>query len=376
MELTFTEEQKLIINTTKNFFKREYPREVMREMVKSENGFSANLWQQMVELGWIGMDFPEEYGGMEMGLLNLVFVSENMGKAGFISPFFINYVACQILIQAGSEKQKRDIVPKVLNGEMFLTLAYVESTPKFDPYYISTKVTEYSDGYILNGTKQFVEFANVADYAICIGRTEGEDYSEDGISLFLLDLKTDGVEKITLNTVAKDKQHEVSMNNVVVPIDNLIGKKNQGSKYMNSVLDKARIIKFAELLGKLEQALEIAIEYANQRIQSGKLIGSFQAVQHNFAEIATEIDGAKYLIYKVAASENGKGGIPRKDLLILSLWIEKIYLPICWKVHEIFGAISFTEEFDLHYFTKYSKAHQAVLGDEHYYYEALKKELF
>jgi len=372
MNMTFTEEQHLIIDSSGNFLKKEFHREMMREIINSESGYSENLWRKIVDLGWVGMDIPKKYGGLGMDLFNAVLICENMGKAGLLSPYFTNYIACQILVHAGTETQKKDILSKVIQGEYILTFACAESNFQFDPFHIETRLNDDGEGFIVNGQKQFVQYADIADYAVCIGRTNGENNSEEGITIFLLDLKREGVQKTRLNTIAKDKQFEVSLNNVFISNESIIGQKDRGGSYLSFALNRARIIKNAEQIGRLQYALETAIAYTHERVQGGKKIGSYQSIQHTLAEIATEIDGGKYLLYKIASSEE----VVIKDLFLLSLWVEKIYVPNFWKIHEIFGAISITDEFDLHFYTKFAKAHHAILGDEHYYTEALKTELF
>lgn len=375
MDMLLSEEQKLITSTAKNFFEKKYPREVMRETIEG-NGYSQDMWEQIINLGWLGMPLPEEYGGLKMGVLDSVLLSEEMGKVAFQNPYFINYLACQILLEAGSERQKKEFLSKVVNGDLILTVAYAEHSPKYDPFYITTKATEEDAGYQLNGVKQFVEYADIADYVLCVARTEEDVYSEDGISLFLLDLKTDGIVTKRLQTLARDKQYEVTMKDVFVSKDQLIGEKGRGGKYIQSVFSQARLIKYAELLGRLEKVLEMATEYSKERVQNGRPIGSYQSLQHRFANAATEIDGAKFLMYRTATSNDGCGKVPEEAILKVCAWIEKIYVPISWKLHETFGAIGVTDEYELHYYTRCAKAHHPLFGDEDYYIETLKKELW
>lgn len=376
MDMVFSDEQKLISDTAKNFFEKKYTSEVMREIIEKNKGFSRDMWQQIIDLGWLGIRVPEEYDGMEMELLDFVLLSEEMGKAGFLSPFFVNFLACQILLEAGNEAQKKELIPKVLNGELILTLAYAEHSPKFDSYYNATKVTEEDSGYRLNGVKQFVEYADIADYAICLGRTNENVYSKEGLSFFLLDMKAKGIVTTKLETLARDNQYKVEIKDVFVPKKQLLGEKNQGSRYIDTVFNQARLIKYAELLGRLERVLDMAVHYSKERIQNGRPIGSYQALQHQFANSATDIDGAKYLMYQTAASANGEGKVPNKAILTVCAWIERLYVPTIWYLTETLGAIGVTEEFDLHYFTRYAKAHHPLFGDEDYYMDALQKELW
>lgn len=376
MDMYLNEEQKLISDTAKSFFEKKYKSEVMREVIEKQNAFSSDLWKQIIDLGWLGIRVPEEYDGMDMELLDFVLLSEEIGKAGFLSPFFVNHLACQIILEAGTEEQKKELVPKVLSGELILTLAYAEHTPRFDPYYVSMKVTEEDSGYRLNGVKQFVEYADIADYAICVGRTNEDVYSKDGISFFLVDMKADGIVKTKLETLARDNQYKVELKDVFVSKEQLLGEKDQGSRYIDSAFNQARLIKYADLLGRLERVLDMAVEYSKERIQNGRPIGSYQALQHQFANSATEIDGAKYLMYRAAASANSEGKVSNKDILTTCAWIERIYLPTIWYLTETLGAIGVTEEYDLHYYIRYAKAHHPLFGDEDFYKEALKKVLW
>ena len=374
MNLLLEQEQRIFIETVRKFFEKEYPKEVMRRETEGDEALTRELWEKIARLGWVGMNFPEQYGGADMNLLETAFLCEEMGRSLFMSPYFVNYVACQLISAGENGGLKTEILPRVMGGELIVTLALAEPSHRYDPLGISTTARETNSGYVVNGTKLFVQYAGLADYAVCAARIGGDAGTEEGVALFLLDLKTTANLDIhRLRTIAKDHQYELILNNVEIPKERLISY--DGWRHLSSVLNKGRVIKYAELAGRLEKALEMAVDYSHERtVQGGKPIGSFQALQHQLADVATEIDGAKYLVYQAAQSAGGDNEL--FHIMTACAWLEKIYWKNCLKIHECFGAIGFTDEFDLQFITRVAKAHHPLLGDEPYYEQQLKKILF
>ena len=199
-------------------------------MEEDERGYTQELWRKMANLGWMGLPFPEKYGGKGGDFLDLVIMMEEMGRVCLPGPFFSSVVLGGFtLIEAGNESQLVEFLPKISSGDMIFTLALCEpGTTEYDPCLITVKATAKKNAYVINGTKLFVPFAHIADYIICVTRTNGEAMSRNGITLFLVDARSPGIKTTLLKTIARDKQCEVIFDKVRVPNKNILGSLNGG----------------------------------------------------------------------------------------------------------------------------------------------------
>ena len=205
MDFRFSKEQNLLRQSIHEFLTKECESAFVREMEENEKGYTPEIWRGMANLGWMGLIFPEKYGGTGGDFLDLVVMLEEMGRACLPGPFFSTVVLGGLtILEAGNESQLSEFLPKIVDGDAILTLALNEpSATKYDPPLITVRVTAEPNKYIIDGIKLFVPDANVADYIICAARTEGEPDSKEGITLFLVDTNTQGIKSTLLKTIAK-----------------------------------------------------------------------------------------------------------------------------------------------------------------------------
>ena len=279
MDLGLSEEQELLRNFAREYLEKNCPESLVRAMEEDERGYTDALWQGMAAQGWQGLIIPPEYGGAGMRLLDLSVLLEEFGRALAPGPFLSTVVLGAIpVLEAGSAAQKRAILPGVADGSRIMTLALTEPSGRFDAEGITLKATKRADGYTLNGVKLFVPDAHVADTLVVAARTSDE--GEKGVSLFLVDGKAAGITTTVLKTIAADKQCEVQFRNVRVPASALLGKEGRGWKTLVSVRRQATVTICAYLVGLAQRDFEISVQYAKDRMQFGRPIGSFQAIQH------------------------------------------------------------------------------------------------
>jgi len=270
VDFGFDEIQDMLSKDARRFLGDKCPKTFVREMEEDEAGYSPELWKEMADLGWMGLVIPEEYGGQGMSFMDLAALLEEMGRACLPGPFFSTVVlGGALVLEAGSEEQKKQLLPQIADGEMIMSLALLESSGLYDPERIAMTATPGGDGYMLDGTKLFVTDAHIADTLICAARTE------IGISLFLIDAKSPGVNCKLLKTIASDRQCEVTFDRITVPKENLLGELNGGWPVVEKVLMQAAAAKCAEMIGGAQQVLEMVVNYAKERQQFGKPIGSF-----------------------------------------------------------------------------------------------------
>jgi len=363
MNLGLTEEQEMLKTSARDFLEKECPKQLVRQLDESDQGYSPELWRKMAELGWMGLVFPEKYGGSGGSFLDLIVLIEEMGYNILPGPFFSTVVLGGLtILAAGSEEQKKEFLPKVASGEVILTLALTEPSADYNAASIKTKATARNDGYVINGTKLFVPDANVADYILCVARTKETKNPEDGITIFLVDTRSPGVKCTLLKTLARDKQCEIIFGNVTVPKKNILGKPDQGWPIVEGTIQKATVVKCAEMVGGAQAALEMAVRYAKERVQFGRPIGSFQAIQHYCANMVTDVDGSRFITYK-AAWEVSEGLPATMDVAIAKAWTSEAYGRVTLLAHQIFGAIGFTMDHDIHLFYRRAKAGEIMFGD-------------
>lgn len=206
MELALSEEQEMLKKMARDFLTDRFPKKVVKELEASELGYSPELWKEIAELGWMGLVFPEKYGGSSMSFLDLAVLLEEMGRACLPGPYFSTVILGGLpILDVGSEEQKDAYLPKIASGELIFTLALTESSARYDSTSIKVKATRDKNGYILNGTKFFVPDAHIADYILCVARTAQGANPEDGITIFIVDGKSRGINCTVLKTIANDK---------------------------------------------------------------------------------------------------------------------------------------------------------------------------
>jgi len=373
MDFDLSEVQEMLSKDARRFLTEKCPKTYVREMEEDEKGFTPDLWKEMAGLGWMGLVFPEKYGGLNMSFLELTVLLEEMGRACLPGPYFSTvFLGGLPILEAGTEEQKQEFLPKIASGEMILTMALTEPSGAYEPSGIETKATPQGDKHIIDGTKLFVTDAHVADYMIVVARTSPG--RSRGISLFLVDAKSPGVESTLLKTMASDRECKVVFNKVAVSKEDLLGKLNQGSSLMDRVLLLAAVGKCAEMIGGAQQVLEMTVDYAKQRVQFGRPIGTFQAVQHHCANMAIDVEGSRFITYQAAwmLTQN----MPcDTEISMAKAWVSDAYHRVVALGHQVHGAIGFTKDHDMQLYFRRAKAGEVLFGDGDYHREKVAQAL-
>lgn len=375
MDLGFSEEQEMLRTTARDFLTNECPAELVKQLAEDEKGYSPEMWKKMAELGWMGLTFPEEYDGMGMTFLDLVVLLEETGRACLPGPYFSTVVlAGYTIMEAASEEQKKELLTKIANGDLIVTLAVTEPSARYEPDAITVKASPDKDDYVINGTKLFVPDANIADYIICVARTKNGTSPEEGLTLFLVDAKSPGISTTLLKTIAGDKQCEVILEDVRVPKENIIGELDKGWPVVKKVLEKATVGLCAQMVGGAQKTLDMSVEYAKERVQFGRPIGSFQAIQHYCANMVTDVDGSKYITYE-AAWKVSEGLPATMEVSMAKAWVSEAYRRVTLLGHQIHGAIGFCEDHDMPLYFKRAKGSEPTFGDADFHREMVAKQL-
>ena len=375
MDLSFSEEQEMLWKSARDFLADKCPKTLVREMEEDEKGYVPELWKEMADLGWIGLPFPEKYGGGGFNFLDLVVLLEEMGRACLPGPFISTVVLGGLPIaEWGTEEQKKGILPKVCEGKAILTLALTEPSARYEAGAVQVKATPEGDDYVISGTKLFVHDANVADYIIVVARTAERANPEEGVTLFIVDGKSAGISTVVLRTIAGDKQCELTLDKVKVSKGNILGQVDQGWGMVKKIVEWAALAKAAEMMGGAQQVLEMTIDYAKERVQFDRPIGSFQIIQHYLADMSIDVDSSRVSLHKAAwmLSE----GIPcTKEISVIKGWISEAYRRVTAQAHQIHGAIGFTKDHDLELYFRRAKAGELFYGDADFHREIVAQQL-
>lgn len=370
MDYGLNEQQQMLKTAASDFLEKECTTTLVRELEEDEKGYSPELWRKMAELGWLGLVFPEEYDGMEGDFQDLVVILEEMGKAILPAPF-VSTVVCGglTILDVGTKEQKREFLPKIADGEMILAFALTEPSATYRPSGVALKAKAQGEEYVLSGTKLFVPFAHIADYLLCAAKT-GDGQGEDGITLFLVEGKSSGLNYTVLKTIGSDKQCEVNFQNVRVPQENILGEIDLGWPVIKRILDRAAIAESALMLGGGQKVLSMSVTHATERIQFGHPIGSFQVIQHKCADMLIDIEGSRYITY-LAADKLSKGLPYTLEASMAKAWTSDAYQRICVHGQQIHGGVGLITDHDMQLYFRRAKLSEQAFGDSAFHREEM-----
>ena len=368
MSLVLSEDQQLLKDSAKAFVDQNAPVSVLRGLRDSKDaqGYDQNLWRQMLELGWAGMAIPEAYGGFEFGYGGLGVVLEESGRTLVSSPLIATVLlGASAINELGSDAQKSEFLPQVVSGELLLALA-IDEKPHHRPCRIETSAVKSGEGYVLNGCKTFVLDGHIANKLVVVARTSGAIDDEAGLSVFLVDAAAEGVSINRSWMVDSRNSAMLSLNNVKVGADALLGAEGGAYTSLTRVLDIGRIGVAAEMLGSMQQAFEITLDYLKQREQFGVLIGSFQGLQHRAAEMYSEIELCKSAVRAALAALDDADKTDADIAEFASIAkakLSEVATLVSNEVVQMHGGIGMTDEYDIGFYMKRARVAAAFLGN-------------
>ncbi len=375
MDFGLTEEQKILKRSAHDFLARKLSRDLVQQLEKSREGYSPALWREMAELGWMGLVIPEEYGGSGGSFLDLVILLEEMGYHVLPGPFFSTVVlGGSTILAAGSSRQREEYLPKLAKGELVATLALTEEQGGYDSSSIQARGVLKDGAWVLGGTKLFVPDAHVADVILWVGRTREAGRPDQGITICPVPGKSPGVTITVLKTLSREKLCEVSFDQVEVPASQVLGEPGNGWPVVRDVLEKAAVARAAEMVGGAQAVMDMALDYARSRVQFDRPIGSFQAIQHSFANMWIDINGSRNLLYK-AAWMISRGTPASKEAAMAKARAGEAYRRITSLGHQIFGGIGFTMEHPMHLYHRRSIPGDLQFGDAVFQRGVIVREL-
>ena len=369
MALVLNEEQQSLKDIAKEFLQKNAPVTHFREIRDTENelGYDPDLWKQMVDLGWSGILVPEEYGGFDFGMVGMGSILEEMGKMLTPSPLFSTGVLGASLISlGGNDKQKQTYLPQIVDGSITTALALEEGN-RHSPFSINTEPKKDGKNYTLTGNKTFVIDGHSSNLLIVAARTSGSENDSSGITLFLVDPSIDGVEVSKTSMVDSRNSANITLNEVIVSLDDVLGEENNGAALLEEVLDRAQIAISAEMLGNASQAFDITLEYLKERKQFGAVIGSFQALQHRAAEMYSELELTKSSVIAACVAADEQSNDLRRMASLAKFKAGETNHLVTNEAVQMHGGVGVTDEYDVGLYLKRARVTEQIFGNSEYH---------
>ena len=358
--LLLNDEQKMLSKTAHEFIRGRAPAARIRTFrdSKDETGFSRELWNEMAELGWLGLQIPEDYDGLGLGFFDLCVVLEQSGRELMPEPFVSTLLlGTQALLLGGTEAQKKALLPGVATGETLVTVGYEEAGSHGDASNVATAARKSVDGFEISGEKIQVLDGHLADRIIVSAAT-----SDSGHTLFLVDPEDSGVTITRQFRIDGLNAAIVRFNDVSVKDDDIVGELDGGATLLRALLDRAAVGLSAQMLGGAEQAFADTIEYLKEREQFGVPIGSFQALQHRAVSVYTELALTRSVVLAAArAIDEAPDDVPRLASLAKAMASET-FMHAAKEAIQMHGGIGVTDEHDIGFYIKRAQATYMTFG--------------
>ena len=373
MALVLSEEQQLLRDSAKAFFRESSPVEAFRQLRDRGEEWSPELWSAMADMGWTGIVIPEDYSGLGFGYVGAGLLLEEAGRTLAASPLLSSALVCSSLISGlGSESQKQALLPAVASGELILALALNESG-RLDP--AATAMTAVSDrgGYVLSGDKVHVIDGAVANSYLVVARTGGAPGEAQGLSLFLVDRNAQGLGSTDVLNLDNRVSVSLHFDSVRVEADALIGKTGGAWDELQKALDIGATCLASEMLGIATEAFERTLGYLKERKQFGVLIAGFQALQHRAALLFCELELSRSVVLKaLQAIDLNSADRPALASAAKAKSGQTVRLAVNEAV-QMHGGIGMTDEFDIGFFMKRAAAARQEYGDCYYHADRFAK---
>jgi alkylation response protein AidB-like acyl-CoA dehydrogenase len=347
MNVLPNEEELMVKNAAREFLAAECPPSLPRAIEQDERGYSVELWEKMAALGWFGISLPEAHGGGGLPVTYLGLILEECGRAIAPVPFHSTATAALAVARHGSGEQQQSILPRVARGDLIMTWAAQEQDPRLRPDAIQCRGEVDGDSLVISGIKHFVDNFSAAELMVTAVRTAPPTDDSAGITLVIVPTNSAGITETRLTTLAKDSQSKLELNDVRVPLSNVIGEVNQGWPAASDMLDVGTALLCAQITGAARKDAEMAIDYAKNRVAFGRPIAGFQSIQHLCADMIVWTDGAQLLTYEALWKLDA--GLPfGVEVSQAKAFTNDKCQATVRSSQQIHGGIGFMMEFDLH----------------------------
>lgn len=354
MNFDLSEEQQLLKDSVDRFVSDNYDLDTRQKLSKNEAGFSDTYWQTMAELGWLGVTVPETHGGFGGNQADTMVLMEAFGKGLVLEPFFASAVlGTRAIVSGGSEELQSKLLPELLNGASRLSLAYAEEQSRFDLEDVVTRATANEHGYTITGQKSMVQHGGSADYFVVSARTDGGQRDESGITLFLVDAKSEGLSINAFPTVDGQQAAELQFDNVQVSPGDLLGEQDAGYGLLQDITIDGILALSAEAVGAMEILYKDTVAYTQEREQFDHRLSDFQVLQHRMVDMFMEYEQCKSMLYRATLEVVQNGREAMRIVHALKYMVGKVGTFIGENAVQLHGGMGVTEELRIgHYFKR------------------------
>ena len=368
VNFAFTEEQEELRSFIRSFMEEKSAEATVRELMETDDGYDSAVWSQMAEqLGLQSMIIPEEYGGQGFGYVELGIALEEMGRSLLCAPFFSTVVlAGNAIIHSGNEAAKSALLPGIADGSTIATMALAEASGRWDAEGIAVEASGTGDGATITGEKMFVTDGGTANLFVVAARAEG------GIHLYTVDGDASGLSRENLSTMDQTrKQARITFDGT--PASHLCDTND--FSYIAQILDLAAVALANEQVGGAQFVMDMAVQYAKDRVQFGRPIGSFQAIKHKCADMLLEVESAKSAAYYAAWCASEMNDELPSVASLAKAYCSEAYFHCAAENIQIHGGIGFTWEHPAHLYFKRAKSSELMFGDPAYHRELLAQRI-
>ena len=372
MDLELNEIQAMLADSIEKFIVNDYDFETRQNYASSDPGYSKDVWQTFAELGWTAVPFSEDDGGFDGGPVEMMVVMERLGRGLVVEPYLANVVlAGGVLRRAASVAQKADWLQSMIAGELQTTVAFVERQARYEVNNVSTTATKDGDSWVLNGAKGYVLNGDTAQLMIIPARTSGDQSDRNGITLFGVTTDSEGVSVRGYETVDGLRAAEVSLENVSVSADNVIGEVGEGYTALEGAISDATLAVSAEAVGIMTALTEKTIEYAKSRVQFGVPISSFQALQHRMVEMYTACEQSRSLMMWAAMTIADDNDESARAVHSLKYQVGVAGTRVGEEAVQIHGGMGVTWDLDVAHYFKRLTAINVLFGNADWHLDQL-----
>jgi len=376
LDLSLNESEEILKTAALNFLQREVSKDTLQAFLDSDTGYDEATWKKVIQMGWLGILIPEEYGGTGYPLTTAGILFEALGSGPLPGPYFSSGILGSLVImEAGTEDQKKNILPEVAEGNIIVTLAMTEEDYGWSPQNIKTKAEAQNGDYVLNGVKLFINDAQAATHFLVVARTGNSDDPAGGISLFLVDRNTPGVSIRRLSGYLLGQSFEVKLDGVKVPASNILGEKDRAWPGLVKAINTSIPVLCAYKVGGSQAAYDIAVEYSRVRVQFGQPIGRFQRVQNIIIDLINYVDAARWTTYealwKIDTDQPGQ----QESIHLAKIVASESYWKACNQAHRAISGLSYSMEHPVAFHTKTSRYLYNFLGEPAFHRQKLAKLL-
>ena len=368
MDFNFTEEQTLLENMVTSFVRDNYPWEAREAIVKTEEGWKPENWSQFAELGLLGVPFAEEFGGLGGSVVDTMIVMEQFGKGLVVEPYMPSVVLAGGLISSlGSKEQVESIIPNIISGDARYAFAHSEPQSRFDLFDVKTSAAVSGDDFILNGFKSVVFGGPIATHLIISARTSGDQRDTNGITLFLVDKKSEGLTLQNYPTIDEYRASEVVIENLKVSKDMVLGEVDNAYNAIDENIDRSTIAVCAEAVGILEVLKDATIDYCKNRKQFGQAIGKNQSIQHRLVDMMIEYEQSKSILYMACTSDLSDPTSRKKAVSAAKARIGKAIKYVGENSIQLHGGMGMVDEYLVSHYFKRATMLGVLFGNEDYH---------